>query len=91
MSKKNDSHYPYTHACDFIRTIAGYNKGGTNISRSDASRIRMAIATILDIDDHELACKIADAELAKTDEEHIRESRIALRSMGLLPDNIKIG
>jgi hypothetical protein len=90
MTKQDDSRYPYTHACDFIRVIAGYNKGGTKISRADASRITSAIADILDMEHHDLACKIADAELGKTDEDRGRESRLALLAMDLLPDNAKI-
>jgi hypothetical protein len=59
-----DTRYPYTHACDLIRMIAGYGKEGTKLSRSDASRIRNLFATITGINDDELAAKLADHYLA---------------------------
>jgi hypothetical protein len=90
VTKSDDSRYPYTYACDFIRAIAGYDKGGTKISRADASRITSAIADILDMKHHDLACKIADAELGKTEEDKARESRLILMAMGLLPEDMKI-
>ncbi|MBU1173103.1 MAG: hypothetical protein KKD44_26365 [Proteobacteria bacterium] len=69
-TKKNDSRYPYTYACDFIRSIAGYNQDGTKLSRSDASAIRSTIAEIAGINDTHLAILLADKELSKTEEEH---------------------
>lgn len=63
-----DSRYPYTYACDFIRSIAGYGDGGTKLSRSDASQIRSRIAEILGMKDDDLAKKIADHYLANRDE-----------------------
>ena len=63
MSKtihENDARYPYTHACDFIRCLAGYERDGTKISRSDASQIRSGIAEALGMNDVEIAQKLAD-------------------------------
>ena len=59
-----DSRYPYTYSCDFIRMAGPVGRGGVLLSRADASRIRQRIAEALGIDDHELACKLADAEIA---------------------------
>jgi hypothetical protein len=59
-----DTRYPYTYAADFIRGVAGYNKEGTKLSRSDASVIRCTIAEVLGLHDDEVACKIADHYLA---------------------------
>ena len=55
-----DSRYPYTYAADYIRSLAGYNKDGTKLSRGDASHIRQQISIILNMDDNALACKLAD-------------------------------
>ena len=60
-----DSRYPYTYACDFIRMTGPVGPKGVVLSRSDASQIRQSIADVLGMDDHELACKLADAELAR--------------------------
>ena len=60
-----DSRYPYTYACDFIRMAGPVGSGGVVLSRSDASQIRQSIAEVLGMDDHELACKLANAELAR--------------------------
>jgi hypothetical protein len=59
-----DSRYPYTYACDFIRRAGPANYSGVVLSRSNASQIRMVISEAIGMDDHELACKLADAELA---------------------------
>jgi hypothetical protein len=59
MSKEH-SRYPYTYACDYMRVYGGDGMQGTNLSRGDASQIRRAIAAAIGMDDHELACKIAD-------------------------------
>lgn len=61
----NDSRYPYTYACDFIRMAGPVSSDGVILSRSDASQICQHIANALGMDDHELACKLADAELAR--------------------------
>jgi hypothetical protein len=63
-----DTRYPYTHACDFIRSIAGYGENGAKLSRSDASQIRSKIAEIIEMDDNLLACKLADYYLKNKDE-----------------------
>jgi hypothetical protein len=63
-----DGRYPYTHAADLIRMIAGYGKEGTKLSRSDASRIRNLFAAVCGIDDNELAAKLADHYLANREE-----------------------
>ncbi len=60
MTHENDSRYPYTHACDLIRSVSGYNKDGCCLSRSNASQIRGLIAKIIDMPDEELAKKLAD-------------------------------
>ncbi len=76
----NDTRYPYTYACDLMRGWAGYDKGGTILSRSDASMIRSELAKVLGMDDHELACKLADYYKANEDaltEQSVRNFRIA--------------
>jgi hypothetical protein len=55
-----DTRYPYTYACDLIRSIAGCNKEGTKLSRSDASLIRELFSTVTGIHDKDLAEKLAD-------------------------------
>ena len=57
---ENDSRYPYTYACDFLRGLAGYGEGGTKLSRADASQVRSGIADALGMADDELARKLAD-------------------------------
>jgi hypothetical protein len=59
---------------------------GVVLSRSDASQIRESIAAALGIDDHELACKLADAELAReNDPEAIKQQTDRLMAaMGLI-------
>ena len=59
-----DQRYPYTYACDLIRSKAGYDANGTKLSRCDASRIRKLFADVLGIDDATLANKLADYYLA---------------------------
>jgi hypothetical protein len=61
----NDSRYPDTYSCDFIRMAGPVGSDGVVLSRSDASQIRQRIANALGMDDHELARKLADAELAR--------------------------
>lgn len=78
MSKEH-GRYPYTYACDYLRTYGGYGKEGTNLSRSDASQIMQAIAAALGMDDHhELACKIADFYI-ENEEAVNRDSDLALK------------
>lgn len=57
---QSDSRYPYTYAADYVRGLAGYNAGGTVLSRSDACQIRQGFAKALGMDDAELAQKLAD-------------------------------
>jgi hypothetical protein len=64
-----DTCYPNTYACDYIRSLAGYDKGSTKISRSDASAIRQGIARAIGMEDDELARKLAD--YAKKNEDEI--------------------
>jgi hypothetical protein len=52
--KMEDNRYPYTHAADYLR---GYV---SDLSRSQSSRIRTAIADAIGMDDEELANKLAD-------------------------------
>lgn len=54
-----DSRYPYTYACDLIRSWAGYGKAGANLSRGEASHIRSELAQIIGMPDSELAEKLA--------------------------------
>lgn len=64
----NDTRYPYTYACDYIRMFGGYSSAGVALSRSDASQIRTAIAKAIGMGDEELANKLADHYLANQDE-----------------------
>lgn len=84
MKKQNDSRYPYTYACDFIRGLAGYAKGGlregTKLSRSDASSIRSGIAQALGIDDVDLARKLDDYYKAHQDEINEKMARDLIKS-----------
>jgi len=57
---EEDSRYPYTYACDYIRSLAGYDSEGTKISRSDASFIYSGIAKAIGMNDAELAMLLAD-------------------------------
>jgi hypothetical protein len=59
------SRYPYTEACDFIRSrVCDYSEAHgmrlPTISRAQASQARQAIALALGVPDEELAKKIAD-------------------------------
>ena len=58
-----DGRYPYTYACDYIRTASPYGDTGCILSRSDASQIRQLISLALDMDDKEVAEKLADTFL----------------------------
>lgn len=62
------SRYPYTHAADLIRAIAGQNKNGAKISRGEASRIRQKISDIIGMKDEEVARKLADYYLKNEEE-----------------------
>jgi hypothetical protein len=63
-----DTRYPYTYAADYIRSIAGYNKEGTKLSRLDASQIRSVIAKVIGWNDELLASKLADYYKENEDE-----------------------
>jgi hypothetical protein len=60
MKNENDSRYPYTYSCDYLRGLAGYNECGTKLSRADASQLRSGIAEALGMGDDELARKLSD-------------------------------
>lgn len=54
------SRHPYTYSTDYIRELGGYNQDGSiKLSRSDASRIREEIASVLQIDTAVLATKLS--------------------------------
>ena len=61
--KETDSRYPYTHACDFLRSAAPWDEGGCTMSRSDASQVRQLISLALGVDDKEVAERLADTFL----------------------------
>jgi uncharacterized protein YidB (DUF937 family) len=63
-----DSRYPYTHACDYVRShVDDFNEAvgmrTPTISRSQASQAIKGIAQALGMTHEELACKLADAAL----------------------------
>lgn len=66
--RKNNTRYPYTYAADFIRSLGGYDEGGIKLSRSNASQIRQSIASIIGMEDINLAQAIADYYLDHEDE-----------------------
>lgn len=67
QAMENDTRYPYTYACDFLRGLAGYGEGGTKLSRADASQVRQGVADALGMPDDELARKLADYYKANQD------------------------
>jgi hypothetical protein len=72
---KNDSRYPYTYACDFVRMKAGYGPEGLKMSRSEASIVRQEIAKAINMEDAKLAEALADHYLTNQqsiDEESTR-------------------
>jgi hypothetical protein len=74
MATTVDTRYPYTYACDYLREISD-----VQISRSNASRIRMKIAEAAGIPDDLLAAKLADIYLAKkANEEKEYQSEVTL-------------
>ena len=62
-NKETDSRYPYTYACDFLRSAAPWDEGGCTMSRSDASQVRQLISLALGVDDKEVAERLADTFL----------------------------
>jgi hypothetical protein len=84
-----DTRYPYTYSCDYIRRFGPVGSGGVVLSRGDASQIRKGIAKALNMDDHELACKLADAQLEhESDDEALQKdaSRV-LAALGFVVPN----
>lgn len=79
-----DTRYPYTYACDYVRSLAGYGEHGTKLSRSDASQIRSGIALALGMDDAELARKLADHY--KANEDAITDKSVAAFVAAILSD-----
>lgn len=69
-----DSRYPYTYACDYIRSLAGYGENGTKLSRSDASKIYSGIAKALHVNERILAGELAD--YYKANEETITSNSV---------------
>ena len=61
--KEADSKYPYDYASAFIQTISPWDENGYCMESSQAIYIRKMIAMVLDVDDEELAEKLADAYL----------------------------
>lgn len=70
-----DSRYPYTYACDWIRMAGPVGSEGVVLSRFDASRIRTCIASALGMDDRELACKLADAQLTSEEDPEVAKQQ----------------
>lgn len=60
MNKKSDPRYPYTYACDLIRSISPWDDNGCMMSRATASQIRQIISLSLGMDDKKIAEKLAD-------------------------------
>ena len=58
--KKSDSRYPYTYACDLIRSLAPWDEGGCTMSRATASQIRQIVSMSWGVDDKKVAEKLAD-------------------------------
>jgi len=56
------SRYPYTYAADYLR-ISINEDMGLHLSRAEAARIRHRIAEAIEIDDEEVAMKMADVYL----------------------------
>jgi len=62
---ESDPRYPYTYAADCLRNLV-WQHGDGMISRSSASLIRQAISSALDMDDAEVAKKLADHYKSKS-------------------------
>ncbi len=63
----NDSRYPYTYACDYVRALAEFGEGGMNISRAAAAQVIIGIAGAIGMSDDELARKLAGLYKATED------------------------
>lgn len=80
--KESNGRFPYTYACDHIRSIAGYGREGTKLSRSDASAILSEIARVLGMPNHEeIAIKLAIVEMNKTEEHRQRDAQRLIQVM----------
>jgi hypothetical protein len=66
-----DTRYPYTYAYDYVRSLAGYTKGSTKLSRADAAQICLGIAKALHTDHKALTEQLA--AFYKEHEEEITE------------------
>lgn len=82
-NKTNDTRYPYTYACDLIRMLVGYNNKGTKLSRSDASSIRSFFSDILELNDYEVASKLANYYLENEEKITEKATKEALSSLFL--------
>lgn len=76
LDHSSDTRYPYTYACDYIRSLGPACSSGVALSRADASRIRQGIAAALGVDDAELAARLADHELALEADPAIIQQRV---------------
>lgn len=73
MSNFIPGRYPYTYCADFIRSIgieadreiAGTGFKSPALSRADASAIKTELAKAIGMDEHEFACKVADAYMER--------------------------
>lgn len=88
MSTKNDIRYPYTHAADFIRCMAGHTAEGSKLSRSDASMIRQGVAVALGMPDEEVAKRLADCYLVNLKEITERAFKDAIELSEALNKNV---
>ncbi len=61
---EKDSRYPYTYACDFIRTVSPWDDNGCILDRSDASNIIELMSLALDMNNETLAEELADTFLS---------------------------
>lgn len=83
-----DSRYPYTHACDYIRGLGAIQYGeGILLSRSYASQIIQGIAQAIGMDDHQLACKLADVFLEQQNDPEYQkqQEKRYLATFGIQP------
>jgi elongation factor P hydroxylase len=86
-----DSHYPYTYACDLLRSQTEFrlDKGGVPLSRADASKIRQLIAKIIGMEDEELAKKLADYYQTHQEEIKTIATTAVTAAFGCLGSTIK--
>ena len=66
-TNSSDSRYPYTYACDFIRSFSEVDDRGVRLSRAEASRIRTGVAEAIGMKDDALARLLADHYLKNQD------------------------